>query len=186
MFFPDYLVFGNLKFSAAQLTATAATQYQEYDRLHSEVEFRTAIAPALVVLALVMPMGEMRLGVVVAAVLAALVLLMQAAKSKRASYALLASAVYLGYVDPPIVKSVVAELGRLDPKPTSVGAWIGAMVIALNRLGQYAGANSVVEDVAGLDNEFDISQVKEALEGSDYAEEFARRSAQYIAERDLR
>lgn len=132
MMYPIETLSSNIRFSAAQLATTAPTQYQEYDCLRSEVEVRVAVAPPLVALAIVLtvrPRGVALVGTILVSAL----LLLQAAKNTRAVSNILANAAYLEQLKIPSLEGLAAELEKLDPKPQTTGAWLGAMIIALEK-----------------------------------------------------
>jgi hypothetical protein len=150
MRFPTRYVISSLEYSAPQLSVNAPTQYQEYDRYKSEAEFRCAVVPALISLAIVVPLNGRWL-VVLVTLLGSAILLIQAVAQTRAARNVLANAAYLDQVTLPAVQSVADVLKDTNPSLTSEGEWVGAMIEVLARKGLFEVADDAVQEV--LDSE---------------------------------
>jgi hypothetical protein len=162
MMFPLDEVLSSLSFTASQLSQTAETQYQEYDRVRSEAQFRVAVVPPVIALAAVLPTnGE--LWIPIAVVFAGLILLLQAVGQERQSMDILANAAYLGYVTVPMVQSITEYLSGLPSQPEKVGEWMGAMVQGLWERGYFEESEAMLYELAEL-NEVDLSDLRQYLE----------------------
>ena len=91
-----------------------------------------------------------------------MILLFQAVGQMRHSNDILANAVYLGYVSIPMVQSVTEYLSQLNPPPAQTGAWIGAMTQGLWQRGFFEESESMLYEVAEL-NDDDLRVAKEYL-----------------------
>lgn len=176
--YPFESLLANLRFSAAQLAITAPAQFQEYDRLRSEVEFRVALAPPLVILAALLPAAP-RLAILTFSTFAAIMFLIQAIKSTRAANNLLANAAYLEQLKLPALEGLATELEKLESKPVSTGQWIAEIVMALHRIGLFEEETALLSEASFLDVEADWRDVLQHLpSGSNQRAEFARRIAE--------
>jgi hypothetical protein len=135
-----------LPLNAAQLSQTSPSQYQEYDRLKAESEFRVAIVPPLIALAAVLPLRA-RPWLIIVALIASTTLLLQAIAQMRNSNDILANAAYLGYIKLVQVKAVSEYLRNLKEPPISEGQWIGAIIVGLRSRGFYEEADSAVHEL---------------------------------------
>src|SRR6266702_503524 len=109
MMFPLEEFLSSLAFTAPQLSQTAEAQYQEYDRVRSEAQFRVAVVPPIIALAAVLPFNG-KPWILIAAIFAGLILLLQAVGQGLQSMDILANAAYLGYVTVPMVQSITEYL----------------------------------------------------------------------------
>jgi hypothetical protein len=147
MVFPIDYAIDSLPYSAPQLSQAAATQYQEYDRLKSEAEFRVAIVPPLIAIGAVAPINA-KAWVLVGLAVSALVLLMQAVRQVRASNDILANAAFLEHISMPSVQSVVEYLKELDDLPRKEGEWAAAIILGLQRRGHFEEAESATYELS--------------------------------------
>lgn len=161
MMFPIDLVIHDLPNNSAQLSQLAPAQFQEYDRIKAESEFRVAVVPPLMVMALqlsakypIIPVGSS---------IACVILLVQSVGLNRKANDILASAARLGYVGIMQVQSLAESLSMLHPKPDSDGAWIAAMAIGLNRLGFFDEHENVIREILALDQEEDFTAAETYL-----------------------
>jgi hypothetical protein len=179
--FPLENVLTNLKFSAAQLASTVPSQYQEYDRLRGEIDLRIAIAPALIALTIAMPVTPKGVAIVGTSFIA-LMLWIQAARTSRQANDLLANAAYLDQLKMPAIESLASELEKLSEEPATTGAWIGEMIMALDRLGMYDDSAALTEEASYLDDESDQKDVLQALpQESDQRAQLAAAAQRYAA-----
>jgi hypothetical protein len=156
LIFPATQVLDTLSFSAPQLSQTAPTQYQEYDRTRSEVEFRLAIVPPMVLLAAIAPING-RAWIATGTILAGLILLFQALYQERRANDILANAAYLGYVVLPMVQTVAAYLSRIK-HPQNDGEWMGAIIAGLANGAYFEASEAVLHELA----EFNIEDLSDA------------------------
>jgi hypothetical protein len=161
MMFPLDEVINSLSFTAPQLSQTAETQYQEYDRVRSEVQFRLAIVPPIIALAAVLPTSG-KPWVLIAAVVAGLILLLQAVGQERQSMDIVANALYLGYVTVPMVQSISEYLSGLPSPPEELGEWLGVMAQGLWERGYFEEADEMMNELAHL-NEVDLLVLRRYL-----------------------
>jgi hypothetical protein len=179
--FPLDNVLSNLRFSAAQLASTVPSQYQEYDRLRSEVDLRVAVVPPLVALATVLPVGP-KWPVVGGAIFIGVMLWVQAAQTTRAANDLLGNSAYLDQLKVPAIESLASELEKVSPKPASSGAWIAEMIMTLDRLGLFDDSEALLEEASYLDDMVDQKDVLAALpDGSFQRDRLASAAKRYEA-----
>ncbi|MEU7654875.1 hypothetical protein AB0C41_22995 [Micromonospora taraxaci] len=141
--FPVGLLTPSIRYAAAQLSVTAPSLYQDYDRLKSEGELRVVIVPPLLALAVVAPLNG-KAWIILAVLVACAVLLVQSISQQRAANDILANAAYLDQVSLPTVQAVVETLKSLSESPTSNGEWMGALVVALEKRGFFDEARAAV------------------------------------------
>ena len=135
--FPWDTVLERLDTAAVQLGQTAPVQAAEYDRLRAEAEFRSGVIAPLGVLSLVI-LWPTHWSLLLAVSAGLLVLAWQAKSLRRETHELLATCLYLGYAKLPTLESLADELKRMTlPPKSSDGKWIGATVVALQRLGDW-------------------------------------------------
>jgi hypothetical protein len=135
--FPWDTVLERLDTAAVQLGQTAPVQAAEYDRLRAEAEFRSGVIAPLGVLSLVI-LWPTHWSLLLAVSAGLLVLAWQAKSLRRETHELLATCLYLGYAKLPTLESLADELKRMAlPPKSSDGKWIGATVVALQRLGDW-------------------------------------------------
>jgi hypothetical protein len=175
MMFPVENLHDKLIQCAAQLSQVAPAQYQEYDRIQAEAEFRLAVVPPLVVASFLAPISY-RWILILGSGIFSLVLLTQSVSLNRKANDILASAARLGYLEIPEVKSLSSYLANIDPKPESDGAWIGAIILGLNRRGFFDEADALIQEATELDQESDVAQLMSYLDShdGDIAGEFER------------
>lgn len=164
LMFPLDEVLGSLSLTAPQLSQTAQTQYQEYDRARSEAQFRVAVVPPLIALAAVLPTNS-KLWILIAAIFAGLILLLQAVGQERQAMDILANAAYLGYITVPMVQSITEYLSELPNQPIEVGEWLGAIVRGLSERGYFEEQDTMMYELTEL-NENDFSVLREYLENN--------------------
>lgn len=170
LLYPFESLLDNLQVNSSQLASTAPLQYQEYDRLNAEIELRLAVTPALVALASVIPLPSRVVPVAIASFVA-VVLLTQAAKNVRDANDLIATAAYLEHLKLPALEGIASELDKLVDKPSTKGSWIAAMVLALNRIGQFEESRSLLEEATFLDDEEDRLEVLRNLPADSWERE---------------
>jgi hypothetical protein len=138
--FPVDGLLHRLDVAVLQLGQTAAEQAQEYDRLRTEAEFRTGVAPPLAVLLVLFSWYACGFWAVFCApllLLPSLILLGQAHRQRRTRQVLAARCVNLGYVRIPVLEDLANELQRAElPAGRSFGTWAGVTAAALKRLGE--------------------------------------------------
>ena len=175
MMFPVAHLHDKLANTASQLSQINSTQYQEYDRIQAEAEFRVAIVPALVTTSCLIPISRHWL-LILGVVIGSIVLLAQSVSLKRAANDILASATRIGYLEIPEVKSLSTSLASLDRKPTSDGEWIGAIIVALHRRGFFDEADALIRESTELDQQSDVGELVRYLSvfGGEAGEEFKR------------
>ncbi|GAA1398449.1 hypothetical protein ACFQZ4_52585 [Catellatospora coxensis] len=159
MHYPVRHTISTLEHSAAQLAITAPVLYQEYDRLRSEAEFRIGCTPPIVCLAIVAPLNH-KMWLVAAVGAGCLVLVLQAIRQTRSAADILANAAYLGHISFQAVDGLVDAVQRVQPTPTTDGAWIAAIIVAMDRRAQFEEREVVIGELA----EFNPTTLSEALE----------------------
>ena len=139
---PDYSV---------QLAQTAPTQYQEYDRLQAEADFRLSVVPPLVCIGCLLPWHR-TVWIVVAAIASA-VLFFQAVSQTRKAIELIALSMFQGYAVMVPVKLLAEYFRSLDPQPQSDGEWAAEVVIGLGRHGFPEEANIAANGLGELEDD---------------------------------
>ena len=173
LIFPFDSAIDDLALNAAQLSQTASSEYQEYDRIKAESEFRVAIVPPLIALAAVLPLKS-RPWLIIIALIASATLLLQAVAQLRKSNDILANAVNLGYIKLVKVNAVAEYLRNMKQAPESEGQWIGAIIVALGSRGFYDEADSAVHELL----EFEPNIRKAAVA---YLKDHDKSAANYFA-----
>lgn len=162
MFFRVRTLEETLPFGAIQLSQTAPVQYQEHDRLKSETELRIAVVPPLVVISIVLSVRFSWLLTILGAI-AVGALLVQAFKNTRQRYDLLANAAYLNLIDLPVVDATISGLSDLEPRPSTDGHWIAALIAAFDRRGLYDESDFALGEAQTLDSPQDLLDVIDYL-----------------------
>lgn len=144
--FPVEAVTEKIETLAMQLSRSAPDQYQEYDRLSSEVELRRAIVPPLLVIGGLAtwdgPWWALPLSVVVAGVL-----IRQAFIAERRARELVANSIYLGTVEVPVLNAVIGRIESLHLSAAeSQGTWVGATTVALWQVSEYEFAEDAAHE----------------------------------------
>jgi hypothetical protein len=175
MMFPVDYLHDKLSHCASQLSQVNPTRYQEYDRIRAESEFRVAVVPPLVVTSCLIPIGHRWL-LISAIAIASLVLLVQSVSLNRAANDILSSAVRVGYLEIPEVKSISGYLASLERKPETDGEWIGAIIVGLNRRGFFEEADELINESTELDQQSDVGELVRYLSvfDSEIADQFKR------------
>jgi hypothetical protein len=175
MMFPVENLHDKLIQCAAQLSQVAPAQYQEYDRIQAEADFRLAVVPPLLVASCIVPVSY-RWFLILGTVIFSLVLIAQSVSLNRKAIDILASAARLGYLEIPEIKSLSSYLTNVDPPPGGDGAWIGAIIIGLNRRGFFDEADALIQESTELDQKSDVAQLMSYLESYDdeVGEQFKR------------
>src|SRR6185312_12862537 len=168
--FPLDDIHRNLRHTAGQLCVASPLQYQEYDRLRAEAEFRVAVVPPLIALSVVAPFLWTGPAVLLS-VLGGMVLLRQAKVQARAANDLLATAAYATQIRIPVLHSVVDYIrDGYSSKPRTEGEWVGAVFLALVRLGQTEAAERFAEEQQlGKYVEDVVSFIQAQTEGDGFA-----------------
>lgn len=176
MMFPVEHLHDKLPHSSIQLSQVNPTQYQEYDRIQAEAEFRIAVVPSLVLTAVIIPVS-LRWLLIVGVLACCLVLIVQSVSLTRTANDVLASATRAGYLEIPEMKSLASYLTDKGAAPGTDGAWIGAMIVGLDRRGFFEESDALMKEATELDQEYDVSQLASYLESTDseLAEQFKRR-----------
>jgi hypothetical protein len=143
--FPAEQVMEALPFAVPQLSQTAPQQYQEYDRVRSEAEFRLAIVPPIVFLAVIAPVNG-RTWIIMGALLSCVVLLCQAFYQERRSNDILANAAYLGYITLPMVQAAIDYVSKVKP-PVNDGEWIGAIIVGLTQRSYFDASDAALREL---------------------------------------
>ena len=163
--YPSEMMLGRLKYCASQLSESAATQYQEYDRYRSEADFRVAVVPPLFCLSFVVPIHG-RGWVIAAGAIIGAVLLCQAVSQTKAANEVLANSIYSGHISIPGVQALADHLAILDPKPENTGSWMAEIGRSLFFLGEFMEAEEALWSFA----EAEANEIDEALEYLNYHE----------------
>jgi hypothetical protein len=173
--FPVESLYEDLIQCAAQLSQVNSTQYQEYDRIQAESEFRLAVVPPLIVGSFLVPIS-LRWLLIFGIGVSSLILLTQSVSLNRRANDMLASAARLGYLEIPDMKSLSSFLANISPPPDSDGAWIGAIIVGLNRRGLFEEADVLIRESTELDQESVVASLMRYLDSSDgdIAEQFRR------------
>jgi hypothetical protein len=174
MMFPVENLHDRLIQCSAQLSQVAPAQYQEYDRIQAEADFRLAVVPPLLAASCIIPVGYRWLLISGTAIFS-LILLSQSVSLNRKANDILASAARLGYLEIPEIKSLSTYSTEIDPLPNDA-AWIGAMMIGLNRRGFFDEADALIQESTELDQESDVAQLIDYLDSHDdrIGEQFKR------------
>jgi hypothetical protein len=141
----------SIQHNSMQLAETAPTQYQEYDRLQAEADFRLGIIPPLLVIGIAMPWNPVVS--IAVAVAASVVLLAQSVSQARAAIEIVALSMFQGYASIVPVKLTVEYLKSLDPKPDSDGVWVAQIVIGLNRYGFSEESDEAAGNLPQIEND---------------------------------
>ena len=142
--FPLELVLDRFDATALQLWQKSPSQYQEYDRLRAESNFRTGVSIPLVAIAVVIAI-RVSWVVLPVAIVAAAVLLVQARKFENKRDALIANAFYQGLVEDPLLKAVTEEIPAMKiAKQASSPAWYAVTAVALSKWGEFDGMETVI------------------------------------------
>jgi hypothetical protein len=175
MLFPVGSLHEKLIQGGTQLSQANPTQYQEYDRIQAESEFRLAVVPPLIAGSFLVPIS-LRWLLILGIGISSLVLLTQSVSLNRRANDMLASATRLGYLEIPDIKSLSGYLANINPPPDSDGAWIGAIIVGLNRRGLFDEADALIKESTELDQESDVAHLVSYLDSSDgeIAEQFKR------------
>jgi hypothetical protein len=175
MMFPVDHLHDKLVNCASQLSQVNPTQYQEYDRIQAEAEFRVAVIPPLIVTSCLAPISH-RWALILAVAIGSLVLLVQSVSLNRTANEILAAATRVGDLKIPEIKSLSTYLASLDRQPTSDGEWIGAIIIGLNRRGFFEEADALIAESTELDQQSDVEELLRYLSALDNqtAEQFKR------------
>ena len=175
MMFPASHLHDKLTHSAIQLSQVNPTQYQEYDRIQAEAEFRIAVVPPLILTSAIIPIS-LRWLLILGVAACCLVLLVQSVSLTRTANDVLASATRAGYLEIPEMKSLAAYLTDHSAAPGTVGAWIGAIIVGLDRRGFFEESGALIREATELDQEYDVSQLVSHLESTDpdLAEQYKR------------
>lgn len=113
--FPENLVINEFEMAAVKLSKEAPDQYQQYDRVQAEAEFRMHIAMPLIafgiVIGMMLPTAEGLL-LLAASLAGAVGLAIQGARQADRADELLATALYFGYTSTPVLDNLInrAEL----------------------------------------------------------------------------
>jgi hypothetical protein len=156
--YPYDFVFESIRYTAPYLAVTAPVLHQDYDRLRSEVELRLSIVPPLLLGATLSPLNG-KVWLVAAVSIGCIILLGQAVLQKRASINVLANAAYVDQVPIPSVKAVADQLEELQPKPTSDGAWIGAILLSLELRGFFEETSAMIDELV----DFNVDTLRETM-----------------------
>lgn len=165
LIFPYDLVIYDLPNNSAQLSQLAPAQYQEYDRIQAEAEFRVAVVPPLMAMAL--QLSTTYALVPVGTAIACVILLVQSVGLNRKANDILASAARLGYVGIMQVQSLSELLSTLEPRPDTDGAWMAAMAAGLKRLGFFDENEGLLRELLTLDQEEDFAAAEAYLREHD-------------------
>jgi hypothetical protein len=137
--------------NAIQLAQTAPTQYQEYDRLQAEADFRFSVIPPLLVIGCILPWGVPVS--IAAAVIASAILFSQAVSQTRKAVEVIALSMFQGYASMVPVKLLAEYFRSLDPQPGSDGEWAAEVAIGLGRYGFAEEANVVAHSLHELEDD---------------------------------
>ena len=141
--FPIVSAVRGLPNASPQLSKESPIEYQEYDRLRSESEFRHAIVPPLVTAGWIVQ-SSLQPWVGVGASLVAIVLLVQAASQARAAMTVLANSAYVGHLSLPMLQAVTEAPESLQPPPATEFDWMALFVIRLHRAGYRSEAEQAL------------------------------------------
>jgi hypothetical protein len=166
LMFPVEMVEDRLPRSASQLSQTAPSQYQEYDRLQAEAEFRTAVVPPLLVISFLLPFPH-RWAYVLGVFFASCVLLTQSVSLVRESNDILATAALMGFLVVPEVKSVTSFVSELRKKTGGDFNWTAAIIVGLDHGGFFEEKGDMLIECTNLDSEESIIALRKSLASFD-------------------
>jgi hypothetical protein len=168
LMFPFEMAEERLPRSAGQLSQTAPSQYQEYDRLQAEAEFRTAFVPPLLVISFELPFPH-HWAYVLGISIASCVLLTQSVSLTRKSNDMLATAALMGFLVIPEVKSVASFVSELQAKNDGGINWTAAIIVGLDHGGFFDEAEEMIIECTNLDGKDAILSLYKDLASSDAA-----------------
>ena len=166
MMFPFEMAEDRLSRSAGQLSQTAPSQYQEYDRLQAEAELRTAVVPPLLVISFLLPFPH-RWAYVLGVSLASCVLLTQSVSLVRKSNDMLATAALMGFLVVPEVKSIASFVSELKTKNDGDLDWTAAIISGLDHGGFFDEKDNMLVKCTNLDSKEDILSLRKGLASID-------------------
>lgn len=147
--YPVEAIGAQLDVAAYQLWKEAPAQYEEYDRLRAEAEFRSGMALPILALAILVTTRvswpALPVGVVVAATM-----WWQGFHLEHRSREVLASAAFNDLIKIPVLDSLVQDLKTLGLDGKREETWIAASVSVLWR----RGASDAAEEMLGQSLEF--------------------------------
>ena len=152
--FPIEIVIGRFDATALQLWHKSAAQYQEYDRLRAESAFRRGISVPFLAISIVLG-ASISWWIVLAAVVCVTALIVQSVQLDHRRAVLIANALYQELVTDPLLEGVVREVPKVKvQKDAEYPAWHAVLVVALDRMGEFAGVDeamwSVVHGISEL------------------------------------
>ena len=144
--FPINAVLGRIDTLGLQLWEAAPEQYQEYDRLKTEAAFKSGVISPLFVASFLI--GDGVSWWVTPIVLGAMgVLSHQAQVARVRAEEMVATALYLGTIEIPLLQALAEQLQRLDLDINdSEDAWTAGVIVALERLGEFHHAEVAVSE----------------------------------------
>jgi hypothetical protein len=161
LIYPFEFAIDGVRTNSMQLAQSAPVQYQEYDRLQAEADFRLGVVPPLLTIALVLPWSHLiSLGV---AAVACTVLLVQSMTQSKAAVEIVALATIQGYASILPVKLLAEYLRSLEPQPDSKGAWAGAIIVGLTRYGFHEEADSAIYGLPDMEDEDSVRTAREYI-----------------------
>jgi hypothetical protein len=152
-----------LEVTALQLWSVQPTQYQEFDRLGAEANFRTGIALPLGFVGFLIAMRTSWL-VLIPVAIAVLVLTRQALACTRRKRELIANALSLGLVESTLLVGVMDGLKELGlMKEDGVPRWHAATMVALSRRGEYDVETEVIHGAVARFSGDDLKEILDYL-----------------------
>lgn len=169
--FPIEGLIDRLDITALQVWSTEPLQYQEYDRLGAEADFRAGIGLPLTALGVLFAIRLHWLAFPIF-LLAAITLARHSLSLRRQQNVLMANALYIGTAKSPLLSGVITSLenrlalGDLRPQD-SWGKWWGATAVALTERSEFDLSNSVVHEILSIDEARSLLDSREYLQTHD-------------------
>jgi hypothetical protein len=144
--FPFEAVIADFRSTEFRLWTTALSQYEEYDRIRSEAEVRSAITPPLLALGITIA-ARYSLWIGLGLSVAFCVLPWQAMRLRQRGGELLANAIHQGVVGIPQIEEIVANLKSRNLEEDAEGSWLGATITALMQRGLFDQADAMITEI---------------------------------------
>ena len=160
---PIHTLEETLPFGAVGLSQTAPVQYQDYDRLKSEVELRMALMAPLSVVGFILA-TRVNLLIILGVLVVVATFAIQSVKYTRQRYDLLANAAYLDLIKLTAVDGTISSISRLDPQPKTNGQWIAALIAGLERQGLYDESGHAMSEIREMDDADEVDDVIDYLQ----------------------
>lgn len=169
MAFPVEALIEQLDVTALQVWSKEPAQYQEYDRLGAEADFRAGVGLPLLALGICASIQTGAQWVAIPLTLiAVLTLARQSISLRRKQRVLMANALYLGMAESQPLSGVVdglaalLEAGKLT-KDDSWGTWWAATAVVFSRRSEYELENAVLHEVLTISDEDELDAATQYL-----------------------